>query len=76
MMGDDSRHVPALHELRKLAEINPALNGMFASYDAGAFTIEQALGCAVVMLADQLANTQAAFATYVFHNPPMEMRND
>lgn len=71
-MGDESSHIPALHELRKLAETTPELYGKLASYDAGALTIEQALSLAVVSLARSLEDTRRAFQSYAEHNPPVE----
>ena len=54
----DPKKIPSLHDLSMLAQRHTALSQCLGFYERRVYTLEQALMVAVVMLADELEETQ------------------
>ena len=54
----DPMKIPSLHDLSMLAQRHLALSQCLGFYERRIYTLEQALMVAVVILADQLEDTQ------------------
>jgi hypothetical protein len=55
----DPMKIPSLHDLSMLAQRHLALSQCLAFYERRIYTLEQALMVAVVLLANQLEDTQS-----------------